>query len=141
MTAGLGKLAGDEVAGGGWAAATALLGGAAKTAVGVAAVAWEAICLCALAKSLVRIWIWLCMDWMICSIPEVGRSSRILYPSSSGDHFFHGAAAEFLDFRRQWAIESAEKSVNRVPLCRFIITGMQAFGEFLGLSRQLNYFF
>ena len=25
-----------------------------------------------------RIWIWLCMDWMICSIPEVGRSSRIL---------------------------------------------------------------
>ena len=64
-----------------------------------------------------------------------------LYPSSSGDHFFHGAAAEFLDFCRQWAIESAEKSVNRVPLCRFIIVGMQAFGEFLGLSRQLNYFF
>ena len=64
-----------------------------------------------------------------------------LYPSSSGDHFFRGAAAEFLDYRRQWAIESAEKSVNRVPLCRFIITGMQAFGEFLGLSRQLNYFF
>ena len=28
--------------------------------------------------SLVRIWIWLCMDWMICSIPEVGRSLRIL---------------------------------------------------------------
>ena len=64
-----------------------------------------------------------------------------LYPSSSGDHFFHGAAAEFLDFRHQWAIESAEKSVNRVPLCRFIIAGMQAFGEFLGLSRKLNYFF
>ena len=71
--AGLGKLAG-----GGWAAATALLGGAANTAVGVAAVAWEAICSCAMAKSLVRIWIWFCMDWMICSIPEVGRSSRIL---------------------------------------------------------------
>ena len=64
-----------------------------------------------------------------------------LYPSSSGDHFFHGALAEFLDFRRQWAIESAEKSVNRVPLCRFLIAGMQAFGEFLSLSCQLNYFF
>ena len=66
------------MAGGGWAAATALLGGAANAAVGVAAFAWEAICSCALAKSLVRIWIWFCMDWMICSIPEVGRSSRIL---------------------------------------------------------------
>ena len=76
--AGLGKLAGGKVAGGGWAAATALLGGAANAAVGVATVAWEAICSCALAKSLVRIWIWFCMDWMICSIPEVGRSSRIL---------------------------------------------------------------
>ena len=64
-----------------------------------------------------------------------------LYPSSSGDHFFHGAAAKFLDFRRQWAIESAEKSVNRVPLCCFLIAGMQAFGEFLGLSCQLNYLF
>ena len=64
-----------------------------------------------------------------------------LYPSSSGDHFFHGAAAELLDFRRQRAIECAEKSINRMPLCRFIIAGMQAFGEFLGLSRQLNYFF
>ena len=76
--AGLGKLAGGEVAGGGWAAATALLGGAANSAVGVAAVAWEAICSCTLVKSLVRIWIWFCMDWMICSILEVGRSSRIL---------------------------------------------------------------
>ena len=76
--AGLGKLAGGEVAGGGWAAATALLGGAANAAVGVAAAAWDAICSCALAKSLVRIWTWFCMDWMICSIPEVGRSSRIL---------------------------------------------------------------
>ena len=75
---GQGKLAGGEVAGGGWAGATALLGGAANAAVGVAAVAWEAICSCALAKSLVRICIWFCMDWMICSIPEVGRSSRIL---------------------------------------------------------------
>ena len=78
--AGLGKLAGGEVAGGGWAAATALLGGAANAVVGVAAVAWEPICSCALAKSLVRIWIWIWfyMDWMICSIPEVGHSSRIL---------------------------------------------------------------
>ena len=76
--AGLGKLAGGKVAGSGLAAATTLLGGAANTAVGVAAVAWEAICSCALAKSLVRIWIWFCMDWMICSIPEVGRSLRIL---------------------------------------------------------------
>ena len=50
VAAGLGKLAG-----GGWAAATALLGGAANAVVGVAAVVWEAICSCALAKSLVRI--------------------------------------------------------------------------------------
>ena len=64
-----------------------------------------------------------------------------LYPSSSGDHFFHGATAEFLDFRRQWAIKSAEKSVNRMPLCRFLIAWMQALGKFLGLSCQLNYFF
>ena len=56
-----------------------------------------------------------------------------LYPSSSSDHFFHGAAAEFLDFRYQWAIESAEKSVNRVPLCRLLVAGMQALGKFLGL--------
>ena len=64
-----------------------------------------------------------------------------LYPSSGGDHFFHCAASEFLDFRRQWVIESAEKSVNRVPLCRFLIVGMQALGEFLSFSRKLNYFF
>ena len=38
VAAGLGKLVGDEVAGGGWAAATALLGGAVNVAVGVAAV-------------------------------------------------------------------------------------------------------
>ena len=64
-----------------------------------------------------------------------------LYPSSSGDHFFHGAASELLDFHSQWAIESAEKSVNLVSLCRFFIAGMQALGEFLGFSRKLNYFF
>ena len=57
-----------------------------------------------------------------------------LYPSSSGYHLFHGAAAQFLDFCRQWPVESVEKSVNHVPLCRFLIAGMQAFGEFLGLS-------
>ena len=50
MAAGLGKLVGAEAAGGGWAAATALLGGAAN-----AAGALEAICSWALAKSLVRI--------------------------------------------------------------------------------------
>ena len=55
VAAGLGKLAGDKVAGGGRAAATVLLGGAANAAVGVAAGAWEVICSCALAKSLVRI--------------------------------------------------------------------------------------
>ena len=46
-----------------------------------------------------------------------------LYPSSSGYHFFHGAAVQFLDFCRQWPVESAEKSVNLVPLCRFLIAG------------------
>ena len=55
VAAGLGKLAGDKVAGCGWAAATALLGGAANPEVGVAAGALEAICSCALAKFLVRI--------------------------------------------------------------------------------------
>ena len=64
-----------------------------------------------------------------------------LYPSSSSDHFFLGAAVKFLDFRRQWPVESAKKSVNRVPLYRFLTEGMQAFAEFLGLSCQLNYFF
>ena len=42
MAAGLGKLVGAKAAGGGWAAATALLGGAANAAVGVAAGALEA---------------------------------------------------------------------------------------------------
>ena len=37
MAAGLGKLVSAEAVGGGWAAATALLGGAANTAVGVEA--------------------------------------------------------------------------------------------------------
>ena len=37
MGAGLGKLVGAEAADGGWAAASALLGGAANAAVGVAA--------------------------------------------------------------------------------------------------------
>ena len=78
VVAGLGKLGGAEAAGGGWAAATLLLGGAANTAVGVAAGGLAAICSWALARFLVRIWIWLCMDSMSCSIPEVGRSSRIL---------------------------------------------------------------
>ena len=57
-----------------------------------------------------------------------------LYPLSSGYHLFHGAAPQFLDFRRQWPVESVKKRVNRMPLCRFLIAGMQAFGEFLGLS-------
>ena len=48
MAAGLGKLVGAEAAGGGWAAGTALLGGAASGE-------WEAIYSWALAKSLVRI--------------------------------------------------------------------------------------
>ena len=55
VAAGLGKLAGGEVAGSGWAATISLLGGAANAAVRVATVVWEAICSCALAKSLVRI--------------------------------------------------------------------------------------
>ena len=37
VAAGLGKLVGAEAAGGGWAAATALLGGAANAELGVAA--------------------------------------------------------------------------------------------------------
>ena len=55
MAAGLGKLVGAEAAVGDWAAALALLGGAANAAVGVAAGVLEAICSWALAKSLVRI--------------------------------------------------------------------------------------
>ena len=78
VAAGLGKLGGAEAAGGSWATATVLLGGAVNAAVDVAASGLAAICSWALAKSVVRIWIWLCMDSMSCSIPEVGRSSRIL---------------------------------------------------------------
>ena len=44
VAAGLGKLGGAKVAGGGWAAATVLLGGAANAAVGVAACGLAAIC-------------------------------------------------------------------------------------------------
>ena len=44
VAAGLGKLGGAEVAGGGWAASTVLLGGAANAAVGVAACGLAAIC-------------------------------------------------------------------------------------------------
>ena len=44
LEVGTGKLAGGEAAGGGWAVATAVLGGAANAAVGVAAAAWDAIC-------------------------------------------------------------------------------------------------
>ena len=48
-------IAGGEATGRGWAAATVATGGAASAAVGVAAVDWDAICLCALFKSFVRI--------------------------------------------------------------------------------------
>ena len=44
VTAGLGKLGGAKVAGGGWAAAIVLLGGAANVAVGVASCGLAAIC-------------------------------------------------------------------------------------------------
>ena len=53
--AGTDKLAGGEAADGGWAAVIIAVGGAASAAVGVAAIAWDAICSWALAKSLVRI--------------------------------------------------------------------------------------
>ena len=59
------------MAGGCWAAATALLGGVANAAVGVAAGGCAANRSRALARSLVRIWIWLCIDSMRCSTPEV----------------------------------------------------------------------
>ena len=49
------KLAGGEAADGGWAAATVVVGRMASAAVGVVAVARDAICSWALAKSLVRI--------------------------------------------------------------------------------------
>ena len=44
VAAGLGKLGGAKVAGGGWAAATVLLGGVANAVVGVAAFGLAAIC-------------------------------------------------------------------------------------------------
>ena len=69
---------GAKGAGGCWAAATARLGGTARAAVGVATGGCAAIFSWALARSLVRIWIWQFMDSSRFSTPVVGRSCRIL---------------------------------------------------------------
>ena len=45
-----------------------------------------------------------------------------LDPSSGRDYLLHGAAAEFLDFRCQRAVDSAKERVDRVALGRFRIT-------------------
>ena len=71
-------IVGGEATGEGWAAATVAVGEAARAAVGVAAVDWDAICSWALFKSFVRIWIWSCIDKISCSILELGCSPRIL---------------------------------------------------------------
>ena len=47
-----------------------------------------------------------------------------LNPSGGRDYLLHGAAAEFLDFSGQGAVDSAKKSVNSMALCRFIIARM-----------------
>ena len=63
------------------------------------------------------------MDRTICSILESGGC----------DYLFHGAAAEFLNFR-------GKESVNCMALCRFIIARMQAFGKLFSLTCELHYF-
>ena len=64
-----------------------------------------------------------------------------LDPSSGRDYLLHGAAAEFLDFRGQRAVDSANEHVDRVALGRFRIIGGQAFGKFFSLTCELHYLF
>ena len=64
-----------------------------------------------------------------------------LDPSSGRDYLLHGAAAEFLDFHGQRAVDSAKKRVNCVAFCLFSIAGMQAFGKVFSLTCKLHYFF
>ena len=121
--AGLGKLAGGEVAGGGWAAATEMLGGAANADGRGSGRHLGCHLFVRFGQILSED-----LDLVLHGLDDLfhPRGGPLLedslYQSSSGDHFFHGAASEFLDFRRQWAVESAEKSVNRVPLCHLLIT-------------------
>ena len=100
-------------------AATVVADWAASAVVGVVAVSCDAICSCALFRSFVRIRIWSCIDKMICSILESGCSPRILSIRRSAAT----TASEFLDFCRQGAIDSTEKSVNGMALCCFFIGG------------------
>ena len=68
-------------------------------------------------------------------------SEDSLYPPGCRDYFLHGTASEFLDFCRQGAIDSTEKSVNGMALCCFFIARVQAFSELLGFACKLHYFF
>ena len=63
-----------------------------------------------------------------------------LNPSGGRNYFLHGAAAEFLDFRGQGAVDSAKKRVSCVAFCRFSIARMQAFGKLFSLTCELHYF-
>ena len=67
-------------------------------------------------------------------------SEDSLNPSGGRDYLLHGAASEFLDFRRQGAIDSAKKSVNSMALCRFIIARVQAFSKLFSFTCELHYF-
>ena len=75
------------------------------------------------------------------SAPGVGLFAEDpLNPLRGRDYLLHGAAAEFLDFRGQGAVNSTKKRVNCVAFCRFSIAGMQAFGKLFSLTCELHYF-
>ena len=130
-------IAGGETTWGGWAAATVAACGAANAAVGVAAVDWDAICSCAFFKSdliLHR------QDYLFhLGVGLLSKDS--LYPSGCRDYLFHGMASKFLDFCRQGAIDSTEKSVNGMAFCCFLVVSVQALSELLGFASELQYFF
>ena len=68
-------------------------------------------------------------------------SEDSLYPSSCSDYLLHGTASEFLDFCRQRATDSTEKSVSGMAFCCFLVARVQAFSEPLDFDRELHYFF
>ena len=68
-------------------------------------------------------------------------SEDSFYPSGCRYYLLHGTASEFLDFCRQRAIYSTEKSVNGMAFCCFLVVRVQALSKLLGFARELHYFF
>ena len=87
-------------------------------AVDVATGGCAAILSWALARSMVRIWIWRFMDSKRCSIPEVGHSCRILsilslVPRSLGLFFFSSCSGGFFNC---WC-EKTQEDTLKVFIC------------------------